>query len=44
MQKQSDADLANIVAKGKGIMKGFESKYSKDQINDLVKFIRSLKK
>ncbi len=44
VQKQSDAELANIISKGKGKMTPFENKLSKDQINDLVKHIRTLKK
>lgn len=44
VQKQSDADLTTIIAKGKGKMPRQESKLSKEQINDLVKYIRTLKK
>ena len=45
VQKQSDAELATIIGTGKGKMPGYESKgVTKDQINDLVKYIRTLKK
>ncbi len=44
VQKMSDAELADVIAKGKAPMKGYEGTLSKDQINDLVKWIRTLKK
>jgi cytochrome c6 len=44
VQKQSDAELTTVIAKGKGKMPPSEGKLSKDQINDVVKFIRTLKK
>lgn len=44
VQKMSDADLADVIAKGKPPMKGYDGTLSKDQINDLVKWIRTLKK
>jgi mono/diheme cytochrome c family protein len=44
VQKMSDAELTDAIAHGKGMMKGYESTLSKDQINDLVKWIRTLKK
>ena len=44
VQKQSDDELAQIIDKGKGKMPGFGGKLSKAQIDDLVKYIRSLKK
>jgi len=44
VQSQSDAQLTDIIAKGKGHMPAYDGKLSKDQINDLVKYIRSLKK
>ncbi len=45
VQKQSDDELAAIIGKGKGKMPSYEAKgVTKDQIADLVKFIRSLKK
>jgi len=44
VQKMSDADLSGIIEKGKKPMPGYEGKLTKDQISDLVKYIRSLKK
>jgi mono/diheme cytochrome c family protein len=44
VQKQSDADLTTVIEKGKKPMPGYEGKLTKDQINDLVKYIRALKK
>lgn len=44
VQKQSDSDLKTIVDKGKNKMPAFGGKLSSTQIDDLVKFIRSLKK
>lgn len=44
VQKQSDSDLKNTIEKGKGKMPAFGSKLSSTQIDDLVKYIRSLKK
>jgi cytochrome c6 len=44
VQKQSDAELTAVIAKGKKPMPGYEGKLTNDQINDLVKYIRSLKK
>jgi mono/diheme cytochrome c family protein len=46
VQKQSDEVLTEIISKGKGKnrMPSFERKLSKDQIADLVTYIRSLKK
>ncbi|MFZ1916171.1 MAG: cytochrome c [Terriglobales bacterium] len=44
VQKMSDAELTDVIAKGKAPMKGYESQLSKDQISDLVKWIRTLKK
>jgi cytochrome c6 len=44
VQAKSDADLTNIIAKGQKPMPGYEGKLSGDQIQDLVKYIRSLKK
>jgi len=44
VQKQSDADLAGVIEKGKKPMPGYEGKLTKDQIDGLVKWIRSLKK
>ena len=44
VQKQSDAELDGIIDKGKGKMPAYGAKLSKDQIGDLVKYIRTLKK
>jgi cytochrome c6 len=44
VQKQSDADVATIIEKGKKPMPGYEGKLTKDQINDVVKYLRTLKK
>lgn len=44
VQKESDADLAGIISNGKGKMPKYGSKLTKDQITDLVKFIRGLQK
>ncbi|MGE5323622.1 MAG: c-type cytochrome [Actinomycetota bacterium] len=43
VQTQSDAQLAAVVTKGQNHMPAYGGKLSADQINDLVKFIRSLK-
>ena len=44
VQKQSDDELAGVIGKGKNKMPAYDTKLSKDQIGDLVKFIRTLKK
>ncbi|HLK32337.1 MAG TPA: cytochrome c [Terriglobales bacterium] len=44
VQKQSDAELNTVITKGKGKMPGYEGKLTGDQIQDLVKYIRTLKK
>jgi len=44
VQKQSDDELAVIISKGKDKMPPYDRKLSKDQIADVVKYIRSLKK
>jgi mono/diheme cytochrome c family protein len=44
VQKQSDDELAAIIGKGRNRMPPFDGRLSKDQIRDLVKYIRSLKK
>ncbi len=44
VQKQSDADLTATIEKGKKPMPGYEGKLSKEQIDGLVKYIRSLKR
>jgi mono/diheme cytochrome c family protein len=44
VQKQSEDELVAIIAKGKGKMPPYRAKLTREQIEDLVKFIRSLKK
>lgn len=44
VQGKTDADLTGIITKGKGKMPSYDGKLTKDQINDVVKFVRSLKK
>jgi cytochrome c6 len=44
VQKQSDADVTTIIEKGKKPMPGYEGKLTKEQIDGLVKYVRSLKK
>ena len=44
VQKMSDADLTEAIANGKPPMKAYKDSLSKEQIADLVKWIRTLKK
>ena len=44
VQKQSDGELKTIIEKGKNKMPPYGGKLSSSQIEDLVKFVRSLKK
>jgi mono/diheme cytochrome c family protein len=44
VQKKSDAELADVIAKGKGKMPAFGSKLSADTITSLVAYIRELAK
>jgi len=44
VQKLSDAELTQIITKGKNKMPGYEDKLSKEQITQLVGFIRDLAK
>jgi cytochrome c6 len=44
VQKQSDADLTTIIEKGKKSMPPYEGKLTQDQIAELVKYVRALKK
>jgi len=44
VQSQSDADLNGIITNGKGKMPSYNGKLTADQIHDLVKYIRTLKK
>ena len=40
VQKMSDADLADVIAKGKGKMPAFKT-LTADQVKDLVAYVRS---
>ena len=42
VQSQPDAQLADIIANGKGLMPGFKSSLSKDEIDALVKHVHQL--
>lgn len=44
VQKQTDEELTTVIGKGKAKMPAYDGKLSKEQIVDVVKFIRSLKK
>ena len=44
VQKQSDDELATIITKGKGKMPAYDGKLTKEQVGEIVKYIRSLKK
>lgn len=44
VQKQTDAQLTEIITKGKNKMPAYEGKLKDTEIKDLVTFIRSLKK
>jgi mono/diheme cytochrome c family protein len=44
VQQQSDAQLAGVVTEGRGNMPAFGTRLSKDQIDALVKYIRTLGK
>jgi cytochrome c oxidase cbb3-type subunit III len=43
VQKKSDSDLAAVITKGKGKMPAYKN-MTPDQVNDMVAFIRSLKR
>jgi cytochrome c6 len=43
VQSQSDSELTSIITDGKGKMPKYDGKLSKEQIEDLVKYIRTLK-
>jgi len=43
VQSQSDADLTKTITDGKGKMPKYDGKLTKDQIEEVVKFIRTLK-
>ena len=42
VQKSTDAELASVIAKGRGKMPAFEKKLSPDVIKSLVAYIRQL--
>jgi mono/diheme cytochrome c family protein len=42
VQKQTDAQIYDVIAKGKKMMPQYASQLSKEQINDLVAYIREL--
>jgi mono/diheme cytochrome c family protein len=44
VQKKSDAELTDAIAKGKGKMQPFAGKLTDDQIKSLVAYVRTLKK
>ena len=44
VQKQSDAELNRIIAKGKNKMPAFDGKLKKEQIEQLVGYVRELAK
>jgi cytochrome c oxidase cbb3-type subunit III len=44
VQAQSDAQLSNIISKGKGKMQAYGKSLSQEQIHELVAFIRELGK
>lgn len=44
VQKQSDDELTGIISKGKGKMPAYDGKLTNEQIAELVKHIRALKK
>jgi mono/diheme cytochrome c family protein len=44
VQKQTDAELTNIITNGKGKMLAYKGKLTAEEIKALVGYIRSLKK
>ncbi|SRR6266496_366724 len=44
VQKQSDADLREIILNGKNKMPAFKGKVTEAQVNDLVAYVRTLGK
>jgi cytochrome c6 len=44
IQKQSDAEITNVIKNGKDKMKGFEGKLTNDEIKSLVTYVRDLAK
>ncbi|HXZ32650.1 MAG TPA: c-type cytochrome [Terriglobales bacterium] len=43
VQGQSDADLTGIITNGKGKMPKYDGKLTKEQIGDVLKYVRTLK-
>jgi len=43
VQKMSDADLTALVSSGKGKMPAYKGKLSDDEINAVVKYVKTLK-
>ena len=44
VQKQTKEEIVKIISDGKGKMMAYKTKLSKDQIDDLADYIKSLKK
>jgi mono/diheme cytochrome c family protein len=44
VQKQSDEELATVIAKGRGSMPAFADKLSQEAVNSLIAYIRRLPK
>jgi mono/diheme cytochrome c family protein len=44
VQKQTDSELSQIIAKGKNKMPAYEGKLTKEQIDQLVAYVRELGK
>ncbi len=44
VQSKSDADLTTVISDGKKPMPAYKGKLTDDQIKDLVKYVRTLKK
>ena len=44
VQKQTDAELRQVIAEGKNKMPAYEKKLAKDQIDSLVAYVRELAK
>lgn len=44
VQQQSDAELATIISRGRNRMPAFDGKLTQQQIGDVVRYIRLLKK
>ena len=42
VQKETDAEIRTIIAKGKAKMPAYEAKFSKEQIDGLVAYVRAL--